>query len=191
MHPLLETILKSTYGAIIYQEQVMEIVRNLAGYSFGRADLVRRAMAKKKQDVMEKERNIFINGLYENGNCVVEGAVKRGVSKECANDIFDYLIDFANYAFNKSHAACYATLAYQTAYLKKNYPVEFLVALLKSIKGNFHKTNKYIRAFQKWGIKLLPPDINKSFGDYSIEGNNIRFGLSGIKNVGLSWLLPF
>ena len=187
MHPLLEPILKPTYGAIIYQEQVMAIVRSLAGYSFGRADLVRRAMAKKKHDVMEQERKIFVYGLIEDGKVVIDGAVRRGVDEKCANGIFDYLIDFANYAFNKSHAACYATVAYQTAYLKKHYPVEFLVALLMSLMGNSHKTNKYIRSFARYGIKLLPPDANKSCADFSAEQGNVRFALSAIKNVGMQF----
>lgn len=187
MHPLLEPILKPTYGAIIYQEQVMEIVRSLAGYSLGRADLVRRAMAKKKHSVMEEERRIFVHGLVENGEVVIEGAVRRGIDEECANGIFDYLIDFANYAFNKSHAACYATVAYQTAYLKRHYPVEFLVALLMSLMGNSHKTNKYIRSFGKYGIRLLPPDVNMSCAGFSADGNNVRFGLSAIKNVGMQF----
>lgn len=187
MHPLLEPILRPTYGAIIYQEQVMEIVRSLAGYSFGRADLVRRAMAKKKHDVMEKERGIFIHGLVENGVRVIDGAVNRGVDEGTANAVFDYLIDFANYAFNKSHAACYATVAYQTAYLKRHYPVEFLVALLMSLTGNSYKINKYIRVFGKYGIYLLPPDINKSGVQFSVEGRNVRFALSALKNVGIQF----
>ncbi len=187
MHPLLEPILRPTYGAIIYQEQVMEIVRSLAGYSFGRADLVRRAMAKKKHSVMEKEREIFIHGLVEDGVRVIDGAVNRGVEETTANAIFDYLIDFANYAFNKSHAACYATVAYQTAYLKRHYPVEFLVALLMSLTGNSYKINKYIRVFGKYGIYLLPPDINKSCAQFAVEGRNVRFALSALKNVGIQF----
>lgn len=165
----------------------MEIVRSLAGYSFGRADLVRRAMAKKKHDVMEKERKIFVHGLVEDGRVVIDGAVRRGVDEKCANGIFDYLIDFANYAFNKSHAACYATVAYQTAYLKKHYPVEFLVALLMSLMGNSHKTNKYIRSFARYGIRLLPPDVNRSCARFSVENGNVRFALSAIKNVGMQF----
>ena len=187
IHPKLEPILKPTYGAIIYQEQVMEIVRSLAGYSLGRADLVRRAMAKKKHDVMENERKIFVHGEIQNGKVTVPGAVRLGIDEKSANEIFDYLIDFANYAFNKSHAACYATVAYQTAYLKRHYPVEYLVALLMSLLGNSYKTNKYIRSFKKYGVKLLPPDINKSYANFSAEGNNIRYGLSAIKNVGMQF----
>ncbi len=187
MHPKLEPILKSTYGAIIYQEQVMEIVRSLGGYSFGRADLVRRAMAKKKHSVMEQEREIFIHGLVEDGKVVVPGCVRNGVDEKSANGIFDYLIHFANYAFNKSHAACYATVAYQTAYLKRHYPTEYLVALLVSLMGNSHKTNKYLKSFAKYGIRLLPPDVNRSGAEFAVEGNDVRFGLSAIKNVGLQF----
>ncbi len=187
MHPKLEPILKSTYGAIIYQEQVMEIVRSLGGYSFGRADLVRRAMAKKKHSVMEQEREIFIYGLVENSEVTVPGCVRNGVDEECASSIFDYLIHFANYAFNKSHAACYATVAYQTAYLKRHYPTEYLVALLVSLMGNSYKINKYLKSFAKYGIRLLPPDVNKSLGGFSVEGSDVRFGLSAIKNVGMQF----
>ncbi|MBQ7901052.1 MAG: DNA polymerase III subunit alpha, partial [Clostridia bacterium] len=187
MHLKLEPILKQTYGAIIYQEQVMEIVRSLGGYSFGRADLVRRAMAKKKHSVMEQEREIFIHGLVEDGKVIVPGCVRNGVDEKCANDIFDYLIHFANYAFNKSHAACYATVAYQTAYLKCHYPTEYLVALLVSLMGNSHKTNKYLKSFAKYGIRLLPPDVNKSGAEFAVEGNDVRFGLSAIKNVGMQF----
>ena len=187
IHPKLEPILKPTYGAVIYQEQVMEIVRSLAGYSLGRADLVRRAMAKKKHSVMENERQVFVYGQVIDGKIVVPGAVRLGIDEKKANEIFDYLIDFANYAFNKSHAACYATVAYQTAYLKCHYPVEYLVALLMSLIGNSHKTNKYLRGFAKYGIKLLAPNVNKSFAAFSAEGNNIRYGLSAIKNVGMQF----
>lgn len=187
IHPKLEPILKSTYGAIIYQEQVMEIVRSLAGYSLGRADLVRRAMAKKKHSVMENERQVFVYGQTENGKIIVPGAVRLGIEPEKANEIFDYLTDFANYAFNKSHAACYATVAYQTAYLKRHYPVEYLVSLLMSLMGNSYKTNKYLRSFAKYGIKLVPPDVNKSFAVFSAEGTDIRYGLSAIKNVGMQF----
>lgn len=187
MHPKLEPILRSTYGAIIYQEQVMEIVRSLGGYSFGRADLVRRAMAKKKHSVMEQERDIFINGLVEDGEVKVPGCVRNGVDADSANGIFDYLIHFANYAFNKSHAACYATVAYQTAYLKRHYPTEYLVALLVSLMGNSYKINKYLKSFAKYGIRLLPPDVNKSVAEFSAEGADVRFGLSAIKNVGMQF----
>ncbi len=183
-HPLLEPILESTYGVTIYQEQVMKIVRSLAGYSFGRADLVRRAMSKKKQKEMLKERNIFINGLSENGEVIVEGAVRRGVDETTANEIFDSLIDFANYAFNKSHAACYALVAYRTAWLKTHFPTFYLAAVLQSYAGNVNKAVKYLSSFAKYGIKLLVPDINKSFTHFIPEGNNVRFGLCWLKNVG-------
>ncbi len=187
IHPKLEPILKPTYGAIIYQEQVMEIVRSLAGYSLGRADLVRRAMAKKKHSVMESERQVFVYGHTVGEKIIVPGAVRLGIDEKKANEIFDYLIDFANYAFNKSHAACYATVAYQTAYLKRHYPVEYLVALLMSLIGNSHKINKYLKSFAKYGIKLLAPNVNKSFATFSAEGTNIRYGLSAIKNVGMQF----
>lgn len=186
-HPLLEPILKSTYGVVVYQEQVMDIVRTLAGYSMGRADLVRRAMAKKKHDVMEKERDIFLNGLTQNGKVVVEGAIRRGIDKIKANEIFDSLIDFANYAFNKSHAACYALVAYRTAYLKAHYPTQYLACVLKSYAGYMGKATKYISSFAKYGVRLLPPDVNKSHPHFIPEGKNVRFGLCWIKNVGLSF----
>lgn len=186
-HPLLEPILKSTYGVVVYQEQVMDIVRALAGYSMGRADLVRRAMAKKKHNVMEKERDIFLNGLSENGKIVVDGAIRRGIDENKANDIFDSLIDFANYAFNKSHAACYALVAYRTAYLKAHYPTEYLSCVLKSYAGYMGKATKYISSFAKYGVRLLPPDVNKSHPHFTAEGKNVRFGLCWIKNVGLSF----
>lgn len=186
-HPLLEPILKPTYGVVIYQEQVMDIVRTLAGYSMGRADLVRRAMAKKKQDVMQKEREIFINGLIENGKVVIDGAVRRGIDKKIANEIFDSLTDFANYAFNKSHAACYALVAYRTAYLKAHYPTHYLSSVLKNYAGYMEKAVKYINSFKKYGIRLLPPDINKSYEHFTPEDGNVRFGLCWIKNVGTSF----
>ena len=188
MHPLLKPILEPTYGTIIYQEQVMSIVRSLAGYSLGRADLVRRAMAKKKPEQMAKEREVFINGLLDDdGNVVVEGTKRRGIEDNVANGVFDLLTDFANYAFNKSHAACYARVAYQTAYLKANYPTQYLVALLESLLGNSHKTFKYVTGFSHYGIKLLPPDVNRSAGGFLPEGNNVRFGLSALKNVGMAF----
>lgn len=186
-HPLLEPILKPTYGVVIYQEQVMDIVRTLAGYSMGRADLVRRAMAKKKQDVMQREREIFLHGLCENGVQTVDGAVKRGIDEKTANEIFDSLIDFANYAFNKSHAACYALVAYRTAYLKAHYPTYYLASVLKNYTGYMGKATKYLASFKKYGIRLLPPDVNKSYPDFSVEENNVRYGLSWLKNVGVSF----
>lgn len=185
LHPLLEPILKPTYGTVIYQEQVMSIVRALAGYSMGRADLVRRAMAKKKNEQMEKERKVFIEGLCENGRVTVNGTRRNGIDDTVANKIFDLLTDFANYAFNKSHAACYARVAYQTAYLKANYPTEYLAALLVSLLGNSHKIYKYVTGFKKYGVNLLPPDINKSMANFSVEGNDVRFGFAALKNVGM------
>ncbi len=188
LHPVLMPILKPTYGTIIYQEQVMSIVRTMAGYSMGRADLVRRGMAKKKAEQMAKERIVFIEGLTdENGNVIISGTRRNGIDDETANKVFDLLIHFANYAFNKSHAACYAKLAYQTAYLKANHPTEYLVALLVSLLGNSHKTFKYVTGFSRYGIRLLPPDINKSFANFTVEGRNVRFGLSALKNVGMSF----
>lgn len=186
-HPLLENILKSTYGVIVYQEQVMDIVRTLAGYSMGRADLVRRAMAKKKQDVMQRERQIFIHGLCEDGKVLIDGAIRRGIDEEKANKIFDFLIDFANYAFNKSHAACYALVAYRTAYLKAHYPTHYLASVLKNYAGYMGKAIKYISSFKKYGVQLLPPDVNKSYSHFTPEGNNVRFGLCWLKNVGVSF----
>ena len=186
-HPSLIPILKSTYGVVVYQEQVMDIVRTLAGYSMGRADLVRRAMAKKKHDVMEKEREIFLYGLKENDRYIVEGAVKRGIDEIKANEIFDSLIDFANYAFNKSHAACYALVAYRTAYLKAHYPTQYLSCVLKSYAGYMSKATKYISSFKKYGIKLLSPDVNRSYPHFSPEGKDVRFGLCWLKNVGMSF----
>ncbi len=178
-HPLLQPILNVTYGCMVYQEQVMQIVRELAGYSLGRADLVRRAMSKKKFDVMEKERKNFVYGGDD-----VEGAVKRGVDEVTANKIFDEMMDFANYAFNKSHAACYAVIAYQTAYLKYYYPRHFMAALLSSVLSVPDKMYQYIVATRKMNIKILPPSINRSFDEFTADGENIRFGLGGIKNVG-------
>ena len=185
MHPKLEPILRVTYGCIVYQEQVMQIFRSLAGYSFGRADLVRRAMAKKKADVMQKEREYFINGkLDENGNVEVLGCVKNGVSAKVAEEIFNQMSSFASYAFNKSHAAAYALLAYQTAYLKAHYPLQFMAALITSVLDNTSKIVEYIGECSKNSIKVLPPDINQSCEKFTVDGNAIRFGLLGIKNVG-------
>ncbi|MDI6600521.1 MAG: DNA polymerase III subunit alpha [Thermoanaerobacteraceae bacterium] len=184
-HPLLKPILEVTYGCMVYQEQVMQIVRNLAGYSLGRSDLVRRAMAKKKMDVMQKERQNFIYGIMrEDGSFEVPGAVKNGVPENVANHIFDEMIDFANYAFNKSHAAAYAVVAYQTAYLKCYYPVEFMAAILNSVVDNMDKVAFYIQSCRKKGIRVLPPDINESDEEFTVVGGNIRFGLAAIKNVG-------
>lgn len=179
--PELESILSPTYGCIVYQEQVMEIVRKLAGYSFGRSDLVRRAMSKKKSDVMERERKNFVYGNEEEG---VKGCVANGISQEIANKIFDEMIDFAKYAFNKSHAAAYAVISYQTAYLKCYYPVEFLAALLTSVLGNVSKISEYSLNSRQLGIEILPPDINEGESNFSVSGHNIRYGLSAIKGLG-------
>jgi DNA polymerase-3 subunit alpha len=184
LHPLLKPILEVTYGCIVYQEQVMQIFRELAGYSLGRADLVRRAMAKKKHDVMNKEREYFIYGKTDdNGNVECVGALKKGVSEKTANEIFDQMVSFASYAFNKSHAAAYATLAYQTAYLKAHFMPEYMAALLTSVTDNTAKVVEYVAECRKNSIRLLPPDINLSLVNFSEENKNIRFGLSAIKNV--------
>ncbi len=185
-HPSLEPILNVTYGCMVYQEQVMQIVRDLAGYSLGRADLVRRAMGKKKLDVMAKEREIFINGqIDENGNVVVPGCVRNGIDEKSANKIFDEMAEFAKYAFNKSHAACYAVVAYRTAYLKAYYPAEFMAATLNSFLGNLDKIPQYIDECKTLGIEILKPEINKSFTKFTVENGKIRFGLGSIKNVGI------
>ena len=179
--PQLEPILKPTYGCIVYQEQVMQIVRDLAGYSWGRSDLVRRAMSKKKGSVMEKERHNFIYGNPEEG---VPGCVANGIPEEVANKIYDEMIDFAKYAFNKSHAACYAVVAYQTAYLKQHYPVEFMAALMTSVMGNPGKITEYILICRQMNINILPPDVNEGEWDFSVSNGNIRYGMSAIKSVG-------
>ncbi len=190
-HPSLEPILNVTYGCMVYQEQVMQIVRDLAGYSLGRADLVRRAMGKKKLDVMAKEREVFIHGqVDEDGNVVVPGCVRNGIDEVSANKIFDEMAEFAKYAFNKSHAACYAVVSYRTAYLKAYYPAEFMAATLNSYLGNLDKAPQYIDECKRLGIQILKPDINKSFEKFTVEVNKseavgkIRFGLGAIKNVG-------
>ena len=186
-HPSLKPILKVTYGCMVYQEQVMQIVRDLAGYSLGRADLVRRAMGKKKLDVMAKEREIFINGqVDENGNLIVPGCVRNGIDEVSANKIFDEMAEFAKYAFNKSHAACYAVVAYRTAYLKTYYPNEFMAAMLNSFLGNLDKIPEYIDECKRLKIDILKPDINKSFTKFTVDDGKIRFGLGSIKNVGIA-----
>ncbi|MCR5501703.1 MAG: DNA polymerase III subunit alpha [Lachnospiraceae bacterium] len=179
--PELEPILSPTYGCIVYQEQVMQIVRDLGGYTLGRSDLVRRAMSKKKQSVMEKERANFIYGNEEEN---VPGCVSRGVSEDVAASIFDQMMDFANYAFNKSHAACYAVVAYQTAYLKHYYPAEFMAALMTSVIDNSTKVASYILVSKSMGIRILPPDINSSEKAFSVDGGAIRYALTAIKAVG-------
>ena len=184
-HPRLEPILNVTYGCMVYQEQVMQIVRDLAGYSLGRADLVRRAMGKKKLDVMAKEREVFIHGqVDENGNVEVPGCVRNGIDEKSANKIFDEMAEFAKYAFNKSHAACYAVVAYRTAYLKTYYPAEFMAATLNSFLGNLDKIPQYIDECKVLGIEILKPEINKSNTKFTVENGKIRFGLGSIKNVG-------
>jgi DNA polymerase-3 subunit alpha len=189
IHPLLKDILCVTYGCIVYQEQVMQIVRELGGYSLGRSDLVRRAMSKKKTDVMEQEKINFIYGITEeNGNISVSGAIRRGVQEEIATHIFDEMMDFAKYAFNKSHAAAYAQIAYQTAWLKTFYPTEFMAALLTSVLDNTAKISQYIEECKRMNIKVLPPCINKSFSGFTVDENSIRFGLVAIKNVGRNFI---
>ena len=179
--PQLEPILAPTYGCIVYQEQVMQIVRDLGGYTLGRSDLVRRAMSKKKQAVMEKERANFIYGNKEEG---VPGCVANGIPEEVASQIYDDMMDFAKYAFNKSHAACYAVVSYQTAYLKYYYPVEFMAALMTSVIDNSGKVAEYIMVCRSMGIDILPPDINQGESGFSVNGNAIRYALTAIKSVG-------
>ncbi len=187
-HPLLEPILRVTYGCIVYQEQVMQVFRALAGYSFGRADVVRRAMAKKKHKVMEEEREIFVNGLTDKeGNTIVEGCVRRGVPAATANAIFDEMSSFASYAFNKSHAAAYALVAYQTAYLKCLYPQEYMAALLTSVFGS-SKVVTYIRECERMGMRVLPPSVNESYADFAVDGKDIRFGLLAVRNIGRGFI---
>lgn len=179
--PQLQPILEPTYGCIVYQEQVMQIVRDLAGYTLGRSDLVRRAMSKKKQSVMEQERKNFV---YGNEAEHVPGCIAKGIDEKTANKIFDEMIDFAKYAFNKSHAAAYAVVAYQTAYLKYYYPVEYMAALMTSVQDHVPKVSEYILSSRKMGIGILPPDINEGESDFSVSGKGIRYGLSAIKSVG-------
>ena len=187
--PELKDILDVTYGCMVYQEQVMQICRELAGYSFGRADIVRRAMSKKKHDVMLQERKHFVHGLTdENGNVICEGAVRRGVSEKAANEIFDEMMSFASYAFNKAHAAAYAYVAYQTAYLKCHYPCEFLAALLTSFLDNTNKVVQYIGECSRLGIKILPPHVNESDDCFTVSDGNIHFSLTAVKNLGRGFI---
>ncbi len=179
--PQLEPILAPTYGCIVYQEQVMQIVRDLAGYSLGRSDLLRRAMSKKKGDVMQKERQTFVHGDEATH---VPGCIKNGISEQVANKIYDEMIDFAKYAFNKSHAAAYAVVAYQTAYLKYYYPVEFMAALMTSVIENPSKVSEYIYACRQMDIEILPPDMNRGYADFSVDDGKIRYGLAAIKSIG-------
>ena len=189
-HPLLEDILGVTYGCMVYQEQVMQIVRDLAGYSLGRSDLMRRAMAKKKHDVMAQEREYFVNGMTdENGHVLVDGCIRRGVPKDVAEHIYDEMSAFASYAFNKSHAAAYALVAVQTGWLKLHYPVQFMAALMNSMLDNTPKIAGYVQYCRQSGIPILPPDVNKSVWHFSVDHDEngkpgIRFGLGGVKNVG-------
>ena len=179
--PQLEPILAPTYGCIVYQEQVMQIVRDLAGYTLGRSDLLRRAMSKKKGDVMKKERQNFVYGNEAEG---VPGCIANGIDEKTANKIYDEMIDFAKYAFNKSHAAAYAVVSYQTAWLKYYYPIEFMAALMTSVIDNPGKVSEYIYTCRQMGIGILPPDINKGVGGFSVDQGNIRYGLAAIKSIG-------
>ncbi len=179
--PQLEPILAPTYGCIVYQEQVMQIVRDLAGYTLGRSDLLRRAMSKKKGDVMRKERQSFV---YGNPQEHVPGCIANGIDEKTANKIYDEMIDFAKYAFNKSHAAAYAVVSYQTAWLKYYYPVEFMAALMTSVIDNPGKVSEYIYSCRQMGIRILPPDINKGVGNFSVDNGDIRYGLAAIKSIG-------
>ena len=181
--PEVKPILENTYGCIVYQEQVMQIVRDLAGYSMGRSDLVRRAMSKKKTSVMEKERKNFVYGNKEEN---IPGCIANGISEEIANRIYDEMIDFAKYAFNKSHAACYAVVAYQTAFLRCYYPAEFYAALMTSFMDNMSKTAEYIDVVKSFGIRILPPDVNHAEVGFSVKDGAIRYGLSAVKGVGRS-----
>lgn len=185
----LEPILSVTYGVIIYQEQVMQIVRDLAGYSLGRSDLVRRAMSKKKHDVMEQERKSFIYGLVdEKGDVVVPGCMRNGISESVANTIFDQMMDFASYAFNKAHAAAYAVIGYQTAYLMRYYPAEYTAAMLNSFIGNADKCFSYLRFAKSLGLQVVSPDINSSEFKYKVRNGNVVFGLGAIKGVGRNFV---
>ncbi len=185
--PELEDILNVTYGVMVYQEQVMEIVRKLAGYSMGRSDLVRRAMSKKKHKVMEEERKNFIYGIEDkDGNIEVPGCLRNGISEDIANKIYDMMMDFASYAFNKSHAAAYAVVGYQTAYLMRYYPVEMIAAMLNSVMGISEKVAGYIKFAESLGIQVIPPDINRSFSKFTVEDDKIIFGLAAIRNVGVN-----
>lgn len=188
--PELKDILDETNGCMVYQEQVMQVFRTLAGYSYGRADVVRRAMSKKKRDVMENEREIFINGLQnEKGEVVIEGAVRRGIDEKTAGDVFSDMISFASYGFNKSHTAAYGLIAYQTAYLKVKYPKAFMAALLTSVIGDVSKTALYINECERLKIKVLPPHINHSNERFSVKNDVIVFPLLGIKNIGRALIL--
>lgn len=190
LHEKLRTILDVTFGCIIYQEQVMQIFRELAGYSLGRADIVRRAMSKKKHDVLEKEKEIFMHGLKkDDGSYEIDGCIKRGVDIKTAEILFGEIQDFASYAFNKSHAAAYATVSYQTAYLKRHYPKEYMAALLTSVLGFTSKVTEYIEECNRLEIPVLPPHVNFSLNEFAVVGEGIRFGLLAIKNLGKGAIL--
>jgi DNA polymerase III subunit alpha len=187
LHPKLEPILRATYGIIVYQEQVMQIARDLAGYSLGRADLLRRAMGKKKKEIMDEERQNFIHGLQDNqGQWIIPGALRLGLTRENAEEIFDLMAKFAEYGFNKGHATAYAVISYQTAYLKANYPLEFMAALLSTVMGSSDKISFYIQDAKQNGIDVLPPDVQYSKVGFSTENQAIRFGLGAIRNVGIN-----
>lgn len=188
-HPMLEDILNVTYGCIVYQEQVMQILRKLGGYSLGRADIVRRAMSKKKHDVMEKERKIFIEGLLDDdGNVIVEGCLRRGVDRRTATAIYDEMESFASYAFNKSHATAYAKISFQTAWLKCHYPKQYLASLMSSVLDNQNKLAVYMAECHNLGIRVLPPDVNTSYYGFTVSGKDIRYGLLAIKNLGRQFI---
>ena len=184
-HEMLRPILEVTYGCIVYQEQVIEIFRRLAGFSLGQADMIRRAMSKKKHKVIDAERKAFVNGDPSRG---IDGAVKRGVPENIANSIYDEILDFASYAFNKAHAVSYAIVSYRTAYMKRRYPRQYMAALLSSVLDNSTKISEYIDECREMGIKLLPPDVNESYADFSVSGNDIRFGLVAIKSIGRGFI---
>ena len=184
-HELLRPILEVTYGCIVYQEQVIEIFRRLAGFSLGQADMIRRAMSKKKHKVIDAERVAFVHGDESRG---IDGAIRRGIPESVANSIYDEILDFASYAFNKAHAVSYAIVSYRTAYMKKHYPRQYMAALLSSVLDNSTKIAEYIAECREMGIRLLPPDVNESFADFSVSGNDIRFGLVAIKSIGRSFI---
>ena len=184
-HEMLRPILEVTYGCIVYQEQVIEIFRRLAGFSLGQADMIRRAMSKKKHKVIDAERVAFVHGDESRG---IDGAVKRGIPEATANSIYDEILDFASYAFNKAHAVSYAIVSYRTAYMKRHYPRQYMAALLSSVLDNSPKVAEYIAECREMGIKLLPPDVNESYADFSVSGNDIRFGLVAIKSIGRGFI---
>ena len=184
-HELLRPILEVTYGCIVYQEQVIEIFRRLAGFSLGQADMIRRAMSKKKHKVIDAERVAFVHGDESRG---IDGAVKRGITEDIANSIYDEILDFASYAFNKAHAVSYAIVAYRTAYMKRHYPQQYMAALLTSVLESSTKVAEYIAECRELGIKLLPPDVNRSSDRFTVEPGGIRFGLVAIKNIGRGFI---